>query len=511
MRTCVISRHASVRPERLALRELLSGASLTYRQLDDAIARCAAWLVAQFPEGARIALLGRNSLDHVLLFYACARVGRVFVPVNWRLSGEELKVLVEDCEPVIFLYQAEFAAAARTAVAGSTAQLMATEPTASAVVGASAGLTPRAGEMADPTVPACLIYTSGTTGRPKGVIITRRGALAAAGNWRDLSELTPASAMLLDAPLFHIIGLLAIMAGTLLVGGTLVVSDRFEPVETLRRLTAPDLAITHYFGVPQMAQAIADLPAFETADLSRLRAVFSGGAPLAPALIEAYLARDVLLVNGFGMSEFGSGTGMPLDADLIRAHMGSVGVAAPAMELRIVTPDGRDAEPGETGEILIRSPALTPGYWNRPEATASAIRDGWLRTGDAASRDENGYIRLLDRYKDMYITGGENVYPAEIEVALMELHGVAEAAVVGVPDPRWGESGVAFIALREGAQVTAEQVMDFCVRRLARYKKPAQVRFVDALPRTGSGKVTKDALRALFATETSDKEDTRHG
>ncbi|MFO1013932.1 MAG: AMP-binding protein [Caulobacteraceae bacterium] len=492
-----VRRHAEVRPHRTAIVELATGRSVTFAELDREIGRAAGWLEAHVAPSGRIAFLGRNSLSQVLLYYGCQRAGRVFVPLNWRLSGAELAVLLEDCAPDVFVHDDEFAREAEAGLAASPVKrVIGSADFAAALTAAS----PSDAVIADPFAPAALLYTSGTTGKPKGVILTAKWMYASAQNFVHISELSADSIMLCDTPLFHTVGLKAALAGSMVAGATFLMSDRFVPGVTLGRLADKALGVTHSFCVPQMAQAMMAEPSFEAADLSHIKALFSGGAPLPRPITEAFLEKGVVLANGYGMTEAGSTLCMPLDAAVIAAKMDSAGLPSPTVMLRLVGPDGADVKDGEVGEVWLSGPSLMPGYWNQPEATAKALTaDGWLKTGDAARRDEDGFIFIVDRWKDMYITGGENVYPAEVEAVLIAALEAPEIAVVGVPDARWGETGVAFVA---SAALTEAAVLAACDGRLARYKHPRHVRFIEALPRTASGKIQKDVLRRLFAAET---------
>jgi fatty-acyl-CoA synthase len=290
-----------------------------------------------------------------------------------------------------------------------------------------------------------------------------------------------------------------------MMGGTLVISDRFLTERTLSTLSDRALGVTHYFAVPQIAAALRNDPAYQRADLTRLDAIFVGGAPLSPDLIEAFLADGVKLINGYGMSEAGSVLHVPIDEGVIRASLGSVGLPAPLLELRIVAADGQDVVDGGVGELWLRGPALTPGYWNKPAETAAAFTDGWYRTGDLVRRDGNGFFHIVDRLKDMFISGGENVYPAEIEAALLAHPAVLEAAVIGVADPRWGEACIAFVVARPGSALADAELAAHCESRLARYKRPRQFALVDAIPRTASGKALKQELREVYRTRQSDR------
>jgi fatty-acyl-CoA synthase len=499
-----IQYHAGVRSKRTACLEFRTGERLTYRDLDRQIAKCAGLLVKVLgkPLGIRVAILARNSIDLVLLHYACERTGAIFVPLNWRLAGPELRILLEDACPQLFVYEEEFGRAAMEAASGLPSLVTfkispGSNDFRSAVSAAEAAASTPAGLDA----PCTLLYTSGTTGKPKGVIVTRKNIFFGGFNHSIVGQVGPDSVMLCDAPMFHVIGLFGLVRSSFHAGATLAISDRFAPSATLLRISDPELAVTHYFCVPQMAQALIDDPLFRVSDLSRLKGLFLGGAPLSETLAARFLDVHVPVADGFGMSEAGTVTCMPLDLEVIRRKPRSVGLPAPAVEIRLVAADGRDVGPGEPGELWLRGPGVSPGYWNQSEATNRAFVDGWFRTGDVATRDEDGFCEIVDRLKDMYITGGENVYPAEVEAAILTLPGVADAAVVGMPNERWGECGCAYLVLRPGATVTAEQILNHCAGRLARFKLPTWVRFVEAIPRNASGKIRKDVLRHIFAEQ----------
>ncbi len=440
--------------------------------------------------GERVAYIGRNSIDLVVLNMACHRAGAVFVPLNWRLTAAELSALLADCTPRLLLHDTEFAGVARLAAGEGRA----VQDRADASVFAPAGHA-RAPVDVPAGAPCTLLYTSGTTGRPKGAIITRANAFFSALNFAFVGGLAADCAILSDAPMFHTVGLFATLRTALTMGATLVISDRFVPGQTLRALSDPALGVTHYFAVPQIAVALRDHADFAATDLSRLRGIFVGGAPIAPSLITSFLALGIRIVNGFGMTETGTVMHMPMDDAALAARPGAVGLPGPLMEVRIARLDGSEAAPDEVGEIWLRGPGVTPGYWNNRAATEAVFQDGWFRTGDAARRDAGGYYWLVDRLKDMYISGGENVYPAEVENVLRGHPAIADAAVIGIAHDVWGESGAAFIVPRDGAELAEADVLAFCRDHLARYKHPASIRFVDAIPRTASGKIQKHLLR----------------
>jgi len=494
-----VAYQAQVRPQAWACIDAASGERLTYAQLDSRVAQCAGLLQAKLgdPVGRPVAILARNSVDQVVLFMACQRAGAIFQPLNWRLTGAELALLLRDAAPGLLVVDREFSDPADVAVAASgvSVERVSSEGFAQAIDRSAPADPIASGEDA----PCTLLYTSGTTGKSKGVIITRSGAFHAALNLACVGEVGPDSVLLSDAPMFHTVGLFAVTRSALTFGATLVVSDRFIPAQTLARLSDPALGVTHYFGVPQIASAMLNAPEYATADLSRLKAFFTGGAPLPPPLVEAFMRDGVTLVNGYGASETGTALHMPLDPDATRAHCGSVGFPAPAVSVRIADQEGHDVPVGQDGELWLKGPAVTPGYWRNPTATKLAFVDGWFKTGDAARRESNGFYRLIDRWKDMYISGGENVYPAEVEAALLAHPHVLDAAVVGAPHARWGECGVAFVVLQPGAAAVEGALFAHCDGRLARYKWPSEIRFVAEVPRNASGKIRKDQLRRLIA------------
>ena len=497
--TDFIAYHARVRPAQDAVVDLAGNRRLTYSELDREIAKCASYLCDALanPYGARVAILGRNSVAHLVLHFACARIGAILQPLNWRLSGPELRAQVMDATPELFVYQSEFEDAAKQAHENTSVRtVVRIAPDKDELAALIERASPCEARDVGIDAPITLLYTSGTTGKPKGVIVTLGNAWATAFNFAIKNEVGPGDVLLCDMPLFHVAGLFGVSRAALFMGATVLVSDRFIPEIALARMSDPDLAITLYFAVPQMAMAMLQDPAWSKSDLTRLKALVIGGAPLPKSIVDRLLADGVMPIEGYGISEAGTVTGLPLDRSVLQRKAGSCGLPAMLIDIRIVTPDGGEAATGEVGEMWLKGPSVTPGYWNAPEATAKAFHDGWFKTGDAARCDADGYYQIVDRWKDMYITGGENVYPAEIEAALVEHAAVAECAVIGVADARWGESGCAYIVSR--TSISEQDVLAHCQARLARYKIPKHVRFVDTLPRTGSGKVKKDALRRDF-------------
>lgn len=486
-----VALQARLQPDRPAAVDLASGRSWTYAELDAAIARAAAVLRRRgVGEGERLAALARNRVLLVVLHLACARLGAIFVPLNWRLSPAEIAALAEDAAPALVVGDAQLAAAG---LQGLDLDALQTEIDAAEPEAAGAGDRERV---------SLILYTSGTSGRPKGAMLSERNLDQTAINFGRLGKVTHESVFLVDAPMFHIIGLVTSIRPVLMHGGTILVSDGFEPARTLNRLGDPALGVTHYFCVPQMAAMLRALPDFDASALRGLTAIFTGGAPHPASDIRAWLTQGVPVVDGYGMSEAGTVFGMPADAALIGARAGSAGLPMPAVHTRIVDDRDRDCPPGIPGELLLKGDNVFLGYWGRPEETARAFtEDGWFRTGDIALADAEGYHWLVDRKKDMFISGGENVYPAEIEAALADHPAIVECAVVGVPDPQWGEVGHLVATCREDVTVELATILAHLESRLARYKLPKGLTLVEALPRTASGKILKTVLRERLIAE----------
>lgn len=493
--------HARRTPGREALRDLGSGRSLTYAQLDDRVRRLAAGLAAEYgvTAGDRVVVLAGNSTNTIEVQYACALLGAIFVPLNWRLTVEELTAIVADAEPRLLVHDGDNqpAAAALSARhdlsllswAGAPdgyEQLLATSTPLDAPDGPHAAT----GGPDDPRAddPWTIIYTSGTTGRPKGALVSHRSGLFTILNTVAAGDVHAESVGLTCIPLFHTAGLNIFTNATLYTGGLTLVMRGYDPAQALR-LISDGGGVTHLTAVPAQFQRMQELPEFATAPL---RPVWAGvgGAPSPPPLYGAWKQRGVILRQIYGITE-GSSTVCVMPAGRADEKVGSVGMPVVHARLRVVGADGVELPTGEVGELQIKGPNVSPGYWRRPEATAETFVGGWLRTGDAARLDADGFCTIVDRWKDMYISGGENVYPAEVENCIYQLEEVAEAAVVGKPDERWGETGLAAIVVKSGRQLTAEQVLEHCAAALAKYKIPTEVRFLDALPRNAIGKIRK--------------------
>jgi fatty-acyl-CoA synthase len=307
-------------------------------------------------------------------------------------------------------------------------------------------------------------------------------------------DLRPDEVCLDVGPLFHIAALNGLALPVFLKGGTQVIRTKFRPEEAFRDIA--EHGVTSMFTVPLMLDAMAHRPDFAAADLSSLRSLICGGAPVPDRLLRIFAERGINVLQGYGLTETSPGA-MLLSPEHSAAKSGSAGVSQFLVDTRVVGPDGQDRPPNEPGEILVRGPIVTPGYWRQPEATDQAFTGDWFHTGDIAVRDEDGFTFLVDRSKDMYISGGENVYPTEVENRLLDVPGVAETAVIGVPDEKWGEVGSAFVVPQEGVVLTQQRLRAELSHRLAKYKMPHHFTFVNELPRTATGKVKKNILRQL--------------
>ncbi|MCW5746778.1 MAG: long-chain fatty acid--CoA ligase [Alphaproteobacteria bacterium] len=497
-----IAHHADRRPQTVAIHDLHTGRSFTYQQLHERAGRLAAHLQGLgVGKRDRVAILAPNGPEYFDVQFACGRIGGVMVPLNWRLTVPELEYILGDCAPKVLVHDSTFRPQAQELKARcGVAHLMEVDIDRAdcayerAIMAASPS--PTLVPMTHDDI-STIMYTSGTTGHPKGAIITHGMTFWNVVNLGVPAMISPATVQLVVLPLFHTGGLNCYANPVLHAGGTIRIMRSFEPGAALAHISDPALGITHVFAVPAPYQFMMQHPTFRDADLSRLKVSSVGGAPCALTILETWAARGVPLVQGYGMTETSPGTAMLDAADAMR-KVGSAGKPLLHTEVRIVDESGRDVQCGEIGELWTRGPNITPGYWNKPEATAAAFADGWLKTGDAARQDEDGFYYIVDRWKDMYISGGENVYPAEVENVIFQLPQVGDVAVIGVPDERWGEVGKAVIVVKPDQTLSQADVVNHCLARLARFKVPQSVDFVETLPRNATGKVLKRDLRTHY-------------
>ncbi len=481
-----VATHARANPMALACVDLESGQRWTYSAFDSAINRVANWLVDRLgaTSSARVATLSRNRAETLILYLACVRAGAIFVPLNWRLSVNEVRQLLDDASPSLLFFDPEFELSDLDLENYRLSELLALSQSYP-----DGKLSARC--AFDET--SLLLYTSGTSGRSKGVMVTEANVFWSNVNFNLSNQVSHNSVFLCDMPLFHTAGLLTNARAPLTAGGVLLVSSGFDAGKTLARLADKELAITHYFSVPQMAQMLWNHPEFSPEKLQRLQVYATGGAPNPAAQIERFVNAGIPMSDGFGMTESGSNFGMPVsDRQRLIDKAGSCGLPYLCLETRIVDGEGQALATDQPGELWVRGPCVSPGYWNQPELTAQVYVDGWFCTGDIARKDQDGFFYIVDRKKDMFISGGENVYPVEVEGIIAQLDCVAEVAVVGVPDSTWGEKGVAFIVSTSDLDI--DKVRQHCETQLARYKIPKEFLLVDSIPRTGTGKTIKSKL-----------------
>ncbi|MFD8500788.1 long-chain fatty acid--CoA ligase [Amycolatopsis sp. NPDC059657] len=471
------ARRARMSPERTAM--VYSGQSTTYAELAARVTRLA-WQLrkAGVDPGDRVAYLGPNHPAFVETMFATHVLGGVFVPLNFRLTESEVDHMLTGSGAKLLVSDREFSCP--------------TIPLDDYEDWVAAGSPEPIDEPVALDDLALILYTSGTTGRPKGAMLSHANLLWNTVNLLAGVDVASDEVALVSAPLFHVAALTQTLLPTVLKGGTAVLTASWY-VETCFDLIA-EHRITWMFGVTTMYAALAHSPRWATADLTSLRRLLCGGAAVPESLIREYQDRGLVFCQGYGLTETAPGATFLEAADSVR-KAGSAGVPVFFGDIRIIRADGGEAAPGEPGEVLVQGPNVTPGYWHDPQATASALADGWFHTGDVAKLDDEGHLYIVDRLKDMFISGGENVYPAEVEKAAAGHPSVEEVAVVGVPDEKWGEVGRAFVRCRPGATLTRDELRSYLLGRLAKYKIPVHVDVVDQLPRTGSGKVLKSALR----------------
>ncbi len=507
-----IAFHADRTPEKLALIDQQTGRRFSYGDLNDRSARLAAYLRDQWDvrPGDRIAILGKNSTDYFEFEFACIKLGAMMLPLNWRLAEPELLFILNDAEAKGLVYDAEFAERIPPLVEKSTVEkLLRIDAAFPGVDDGSpayedAITTSNKHVVMHPQTthdtPMMIMYTAGTTGHPKGVIITQGMMLWNAVNISTPTGLSCNSVFYCVLPTFHIGGLNLYVNPTLHLGGTSIIARQYDPGLALQTLSDPELGVTHFFGVPAIYLFLSQHPDFDATDLTHVELWGCGGAPMPVALLQQYAARGIIVQLGFGMTET-SPTVFLIDKRRSLEKPASVGKPLLHTRVRVVDDQLKDMPPGEVGEVVISGPNITPGYWKRPDADASSFSldeygNRWLHSGDAGTIDEDGCIYIVDRYKDMYISGGENVYPAEVEQVIFQIEGVADAAVIGVTDERWGESGLAYVVLKPGSSMSEDAIIGYCRTNLAKFKVPKGVRFIDALPRNAAGKVLKRELKA---------------
>ena len=496
-----IEHHAGLTPDKTAIR--FAGRDVTYAGFAETIHRLAAALAASgIRRGGCVAFLGYNNPEMLALLFACARLGALFMPLNWRLAGPEHRQMLEDCPPALLFVEAPFVAQIevfRGALGPMT--LVSFGPATAGWISwiefrERANGFARPDPPADQDTPLLICYTSGSTGKPKGVLLTQRALICNAANSIDMHDLRAKDVVLSTLPLFHVGGLNNQTTPALQAGCTVVLHAKFDADATFDAIEGERITLTVL--VPAQLDIMMAHRRWADADFSGLRMITSGSTIVPRHIIHAVHAKGVPLVQVYGSTET-CPIAVYLKAEDARRKVGSTGKAAARCALRLVDGNGMDVLPGASGEILVRGDNVMIGYWNAPQATAAALVDGWFHSGDMGHQDEEGFLFVDGRSKDMIISGGENIYPAEIENLLIESPDIAEAAVIGRPDARWGEIVVAVVVPRADCPLTSEQVLKLLDGRIARYKHPKEVVLVKQLPKTALGKVRKEDVRQMVA------------
>jgi fatty-acyl-CoA synthase len=481
-----IERHARFAPGAAAIR--FDGAAISYAELARRI-RCAAAVLADagVARGDAVAYLGLNSPAELVLLFACARLGAMLVPLNWRLAPPEHARVLADCPPRLLFVEPAFTEHARAieGAAGAT------------------GIDALDRDFADSRAPEgeensalLLCYTSGSTGAPKGVVLTQRALFWNAVNSAHMHDLTSADRVLTTLPMFHVGGMNIQTLPALHAGACVTLHARFDPAATLEALERDRITLTVL--VPAQLDALMQLPRWASADLSSLRMITTGSTIVSEGFVRKASGRGVPVIQVYGSTETCPIAAYVRAADALR-KAGSAGAPALHCEVKVVDEAGAELPAGGDGEILVRGPNVASRYWNAPGETAQTFVDGWYRSGDVGHFDAEGHLYVVSRKKDMIISGGENIYPAEVENVLLECPAIEEACVVGRPETRWGETVVAAVVLKPGRRMTEAEAMALFQGRIARYKHPREVRFLERLPRSALGKVQREVLRAAIA------------
>ncbi len=503
----ILGERARLTPNKTALICTATGERFTYTELDQRSRKCAQlWTrIAGLKKGDRIGILAHNCIEYVEAFFAAGKSGVILVPLNYRLTAAELEEIIRDSGMQALMYEFQYAELVKDIKAN-------TQVKSYIVIDGSDhnDIDYRAAARdlnfdewrdvrCDPEDIYCLLYTSGTTGKPKGVMLPHRMVVWNAYNTAMCWQLREDDVSSIFTPLCHAGGLTVFLTPIFAIGGTIILHRGFDAAEIWNTIDAEGCTVL--LGVPTIFKLLMDAPEFDTASLGSVRWFISGGAPLPLYLIDAYQRRGVTFKQGYGLTEVGVNC-FSMTADESRSKLGSIGKPMMFTEAKLLTSDGTEAAEDEIGELCLRGPHVCLGYWNHPQATTAAIdTDGWFHTGDLARRDFDGFYYIVGRAKDMFISGGINVYPAEIEAALLLHEGVQDAAVVGIPHETWGEMGVAFIVLRSGSRITADELITDLSQKLAKFKVPRDFVFLDALPRTPYGKVVKRELQERYVKE----------
>lgn len=476
-------------PNHSAVIDADTNESCNYKQLNERANRLAAYLQSNgISKGDRVALLSPNHISYFDLLFACGKIGAIFVPLNWRLSQAELGSLMQDCSPKLLAFHSQMETLTTGLPVDALISIDGNEYRELLESSSSIRMQfPHVG-MDDPF---CMIYTGGTTGKPKGVVLTHRAL-----NWNSINtiiswNISSRDTTLTLLPMFHTGGLNALSFPILHAGGTVVLAKDFQADQVIDRIL--EFSCTIVLMVPTMHHMVVQCERFKQAAFPANPIFLSGGAPCPLSIYQAFASKGLAFKEGYGLTEAGPNNFFIRPQDVGR-KLGSVGKPMMYNRVKLLAPDGSEVAPNEVGEVVIQGPHLFDYYWQNEAATNDTIINGWLHTGDLGKSDEEGYFYIVGRKKEMIITGGENVYPLEVEHWINEHPAVREVAVVGIPDEKWGEMVIAFVVSCEGATVTADELQSHCLTRLGKYKVPKKMFFVKELPKTVVGKIDKKEL-----------------
>ncbi len=494
---------ADYTPDKVALKEYATGRSLTYSELNYLGIRYSEWITSTIglEKGARVAVLAENCLEYVILLTVAQKTGIILVPLNYRLTPNEIDFLIGDCEPALVISEAKFYSKLSEGEAFHKERKhidLSEFQQLGNVFMEDKVLHEFRNTVIGQDDAALIIYTSGTTAFPKGSVYTHGMMFWNSINTQMRLDITSADRSLNVAPPFHTGNWNVLLSPFLHHGAYTLILKSFDADEVLQLLEKDNLTI--FWGVPTMLKMMADSPMFEPADLSRIRYFIVGGEAMPVPLIGKWHAKGVPIRQGYGLTEVGPNVTSLNHQDAIR-KAGSIGKPNFYYQAKLVDDQGNEAGPNELGELILKGPTVTPGYWRNEKATRETIVNGWFHTGDIMRRDEEGFLFVMDRIKNMYISGAENVYPAEVEYMLRNHPSVDSVAIIGVPDAKWGESGMAFVVLKPGNELTETELIAYCESRIAKYKIPKHVVFLSELPKNDAGKVDRQQLRRISQTQ----------
>lgn len=483
-----IEKRAQTHPHRIAI--ITETEEITYKQLNELVKRTVTFLTKEknIAKGERIAILSHNRLEFVVLLFAIAKIECVAVPLNVRLNMHELAFQLNDSGTKLLFFEHEFSETSKDLIKTVGLETIQLESIRHLIDESDFILS------VNESAPYIICYTSGTTGKPKGAVLTQKNMHINAINNAITIDLTSYDRTIVLLPLFHIGGIGLFAFPTLFTGGTILILGKFDPSKALQMMEK--YRVTVVMGVPAIHQALIESTQFDETNLASVRWFYSGGAPCPHSLIKAFFDKGFLFGQGFGLTET-SPTVFLLSREDAERKIGSVGKPVLYCNFKIIDEAGKEVEKGVVGNLIVSGGNVMKEYWNNPAATKEALQNGWFHTGDLARLDEEGFVYIVGRKKEMIISGGENIYPLEVEVVINQLEEVSEVAVVGMSDERWGEVPIAFVAVKKGEMLTERAILTHCKNYLGRYKVPKKVIFVQSMPRNSTGKIQKNNLLTI--------------